>query len=102
MSLLKLTLNSMFGRMAIAGAVITATFAAVSVHQAAATTDGWVSTSAVLGSKPARTVRIQQPRPESAPTAPDGYAVEERSTGDNFHCFRGCALRSSKRRSCSD
>ncbi|MFO1044747.1 MAG: hypothetical protein U0941_23490 [Planctomycetaceae bacterium] len=76
MSLLKLTLNSMFGRMAIAGAVITATFAAVSVHQAAATTDGWVSTSAVLGSKPARTVRIQQPRPESAPTAPDGYAVE--------------------------
>ncbi|MEI8381970.1 MAG: hypothetical protein WCJ09_17705 [Planctomycetota bacterium] len=76
MSLQNLTVGSMLRRIAIAGAVITASVASVSVQQAVATTDGWISTSATLGSKPARTVRIQQPRPESAPTAPDGYAVE--------------------------
>ncbi len=76
MSLQYLTVGSMFRRIAIAVAVMTAFVASLSIQQAVATTDGWISTSAAVGSKPARTVRIQQPRPESAPTAPDGYAVE--------------------------
>ncbi len=76
MSLQNLIFGSLIRRIAIAGAVITACIASVSVQQAVATTDGWISTSATLGSKPSRTVRIHQPRPESAPTAPDGYAVE--------------------------
>ena len=46
------------------------------VPPAKLTTDGWVASSASILPKPARSMACSQPRPSSAPTAPDGHAVE--------------------------
>ena len=64
-------------RILAAGAVVAGAFACVTLGRSVAAPGEWITLSGQKVGVPVRNKHLhQQPRPASAPTAPDGHAVE--------------------------